>query len=150
VSITVLPSYDPGTRELSLKLGADISDLTAAISGTELPGRSTSRLESHVTLQLGQSLVLSGIRTESLTHAVSGLPGLKDIPFLGLLFGSHAQSKLETEGAIFVVPSVIQAPATPAAELVGLALKKFKDYDGDIDDVRAYDRTPGKPLSVPR
>jgi pilus assembly protein CpaC len=150
VSITVLPSYDPGTRELSLKLGADISDLTAAISGTELPGRSTSRLESHVTLQLGQSLVLSGIRTESLTHAVSGLPGLKDIPFLGLLFGSHAQSKLETEGAIFVVPSVIQAPATPAAELVGLALKKFKDYDGDIDDVKAYDRTPGKPLSVPR
>lgn len=150
INITVLPSYDPTTRELSLKLGADISDLTAAISGTALPGRSTSRLESNVTLQLGQSLVLSGIRTESLTQSVTGLPGLKDIPFLGLLFGSHSQSRLETEGAIFVVPSVIQAPATPAAELVGLAMKKFQDYDGDIDSVRAYDRTPGKPLGVPR
>jgi pilus assembly protein CpaC len=150
VSITVLPRYDPTSRELSLKLGADISDLTAAISGTALPGRSTSKLESNVTLKLGQSLVLSGIRTESLTHTVSGLPGLKDIPFLGLLFGSHAQSKLETEGAIFVVPSVIQAPTTPAAELVGLSLKKFQDYDGDIDEVKSYDRTPGKPLGVPR
>jgi pilus assembly protein CpaC len=150
VSITVLPSYDPTSRELSLKLGADISDLTAAISGTALPGRSTSKLESNVTLKLGQSLVLSGIRTESLTHSVTGLPGLKDIPFLGLLFGSHAQSKLETEGAIFVVPSVIQAPTTPSAELVGLSLKKFQDYDGGIDEVRSYDRTPGKPLGVPR
>jgi pilus assembly protein CpaC len=150
VSITVLPSYDPTTRELSLKLGADISDLTASISGTALPGRSTSRLESFVTLKLGQSLVLSGIRTESLTHSVTGLPGLKDIPFLGLLFGSHSQSKLETEGAIFVVPSVIQAPGTPAAELVGLALKKFQKYEGDIDEVRSFDRTPGRPLSVPR
>ncbi len=149
VSITVLPSYDPTSRELSLKLGADISDLTASISGTALPGRSTSKLESNVTLKLGQSLVLSGIRTESLTHSVTGLPGLKDIPFLGLLFGSHAQSKLETEGAIFVVPSVIQAPTTPAAELVGLSLKKFQDYDGDIDEVKSFDRTPGKPLSVP-
>jgi pilus assembly protein CpaC len=150
VSITVLPSYDPTSRELSLKLGADISDLTASISGTALPGRSTSKLESNVTLKLGQSLVLSGIRTESLTHSVTGLPGLKDIPFLGLLFGSHAQSKLETEGAIFVVPSVIQAPTTPAAELVGLSLKKFQDYDGDIDEVKSFDRTPGKALSVPR
>jgi pilus assembly protein CpaC len=150
VSITVLPSYDPATRELSLKLGADISDLTASISGTALPGRSTSKLESNVTLKLGQSLVLSGIRTESLTHSVTGLPGLKDIPLLGLLFGTHSQSKLETEGAIFVVPSVIQAPAVPAAELVGLALKKFQDFDGDIDEVKSFDRTPGKALSVPR
>lgn len=150
VNISVLPSYDPESRELSLKLGADISDLTAAISGTALPGRSTSKLESNVTLKLGQSLVLSGIRTESLTHSVTGLPGLKDIPLLGLLFGSHSESKLQTEGAIFVVPSVIQAPAMQSAELVSLALKKFDDYDGDIDAVKAYDRAPGKPLGVPR
>jgi pilus assembly protein CpaC len=150
VNISVLPSYDPESRELSLKLGADISDLTASISGTALPGRSTSKLESNVTLKLGQSLVLSGIRTESLTHSVTGLPGLKDIPLLGLLFGSHSESKLQTEGAIFVVPSVIQAPAMQSAELVSLALKKFDDYDGDIDAVKAYERAPGKPLGVPR
>jgi pilus assembly protein CpaC len=150
VTVKVLPSYDPGTRELHLKLNADVSDLTAAVGGTSLPGRATSALESNVTLKLGQSLVLSGIRTESLTHSVSGLPGLSDIPLLGILFGSHSQSRLQTEGAIFVIPSVVQAPSTSGAELMDLALKKFNDFDGDVDEVNTYDKKPGNSLSVPR
>jgi pilus assembly protein CpaC len=150
VNVKVLPSYDPGTRELHLKLNADVSDLTAAVGGTSLPGRATSALESNVTLKLGQSLVLSGIRTESLTHSVSGLPGLSDIPILGILFGSHSQSRLQTEGAIFVIPSVVQAPSTSGAELMDLALKKFDDFDGDVDGVNTYDKKPGNSLSVPR
>jgi pilus assembly protein CpaC len=148
--VTVSPHYNPETRELGLKLVADVSDLTAAISGTTLPGRSTSKLTTNVSLKLGQSLVLSGIRTQSLTHSVGGLPGLSDIPLLGLLFGSHSQSNLETEGAIFVVPSVIQAVPSDAAELVGLALKKFKNYSGDLPAVRAYDKEPGGSAGVPR
>jgi pilus assembly protein CpaC len=148
--LTVLPQYAPEQREISLKLDANVSDLTAAVSGTSLPGRSTSKLTTSVTLKLGQSLVLSGIRTESLTHSVSGLPGLSDIPLLGILFGSHSQSKLETEGAIFVVPSVVATIPTKSAELVDLALKKFNDYDGDIKAVRAYDKTPGGSVDIPK
>jgi pilus assembly protein CpaC len=127
-----------------------VSDLTAAVGGTGLPGRATSALESNVTLKLGQSLVLSGIRTESLTHSVSGLPGLSDIPLLGILFGSHSQSRLQTEGAIFVIPSVVQAPSTSGAELMDLAMRKFKDFDGAVDDVNTYDKKPGNSLGVPR
>jgi pilus assembly protein CpaC len=150
VNVKVVPAYDPGTRELHLKLNADVSDLTAAVGGTGLPGRATSALESNVTLKLGQSLVLSGIRTESLTHSVSGLPGLSAIPLLGILFGTHSQSRLQTEGAIFVIPSVVQAPSTSGAELMDLALKKFKDFDGDVDEVSPYDKKPGNSPSVPR
>jgi pilus assembly protein CpaC len=150
VNLKVLPSYDPGTRELHLKLNTDVSDLTAAVGGTGLPGRATSALESNVTLKLGQSLVLSGIRTESLTHSVSGLPGLSDIPLLGILFGTHSQSRLQTEGAIFVIPSVVQAPSTSGAELMDLAMRKFKDFDGAVDEVNTYDKKPGNPLGVPR
>jgi len=150
INLTVLPSYDPASRELALKLGADIADLTSSVSGTTLPGRATSRLESNVTLKLGQCLVLSGIKTESLTQSVSGLPGLSDIPLIGLLFGTHGQSKIETEGAIFVMPSVVQAPSGPGAELVELALKKFRDFDGDMTEARAYERKPGKTLTITR
>lgn len=146
--ISVLPHYDETNRELSLKLEADISDLTASIAGTPLPGRSVSKLTTNVSLKLGQSLILSGIRTESLTHSVAGLPGLSDIPLLGILFGSHSQSRLQTEGAIFVVPSVVQTVPASSAELVDLALAKFKDYDGDIDEVRAFDKKSG--AGVPR
>ncbi len=148
-TLTVQPRYDPLQHSLNVKLSADVSDLTAAISGSELPGRSTSKLTTNVTLKLGQSLVLSGIRTESLTHTVSGLPGLSEIPVLGLLFGSHSQSTLASEGAIFVVPSVVETIPNSAAELVDAALKKFKDYDGKIDTVGSYDKRPAGGVNVP-
>src|SRR4029079_2389235 len=92
--LTVLPHYDPAKRELSVKLSADVSDLTASVGGTALPGRTTSKLTTNVSLKLGQSLVLSGIRSQSVSHNVSGLPGLSEIPLLGLLFGSHAHTNL--------------------------------------------------------
>ena len=149
-NLTVTPHYDPLTRELGLKLDADVSDLTASVSGTSLPGRATSKLTTNVTLKLGQSLILSGIRSTSLTHTVSGLPGLSEIPILGILFGSHANTELNTEGAIFVVPSVVQSIPNSAAELVDLALKKFDDYSGNIDKVNAYDRRPGGGVGTPR
>lgn len=148
--LTVMPHYNPEKHDLNIKLTADVSDLTASISGTQLPGRSTSKLTTGVTLKLGQSLVLSGIRTQSLTHSVSGLPGLSEIPILGILFGSHSQSRLETEGAIFVVPSVVQTIPTSSADLVDAALQKFKEYDGDISSVKSWDNRPGGSVGVPR
>jgi pilus assembly protein CpaC len=148
--LTVLPHFDPEQRELGLRVVADVSDLAASVSGSPLPGRTTSRLTTVVNLKLGQSLVLSGIRTESLTHAVTGLPGLSDIPLLGFLFGSHSQSHIETEGAILVVPSVVQSVPSAAAELVELALQRFKKFDGDLATANAYDKRPGGSVEVPR
>jgi pilus assembly protein CpaC len=148
--LTVQPLYNPISRELNMKLDADVSDLTAAVSGTNLPGRSTSRLQTNVTLKLGQSLVLSGMRTRSLTHAVNGLPGLSEIPILGVLFGTHSNQDLQSEGAIFVVPSVVQTVPNAAAELVDVALKKFKAYDGDLEAVHPYDKAPGGGVGVPK
>ena len=148
--LKVMPHYEPSKRTLSIKLEAEVSDLTASVGGTSLPGRSTSSLNTSVNLQLGQSLVLSGIRSESLTHSVSGLPLLSEIPILGVLFGSHAQSDLQTEGAIFVVPSIVETIPTASAELVDIALKKFKSYDGDVATVNAYDKKPGGGVGVPK
>jgi pilus assembly protein CpaC len=141
--VTVLPHFDSDKGELSLRVVADVSDLSAGISGSALPGRLTSKLTTFVSLKLGQSLVLSGIRSQSTSHTTSGLPGLSQIPILGLLFGSHSQSNLETEGAIFVVPSVVHSVPNAAAELVDLALSKFEAYDGDLATVNAFDKRPG-------
>jgi len=148
--LAVLPHYEPLKRELSIKLTSDVSDLTASASGTALPGRTTSKLTTTVSLKLGQSIVLSGIRTRALTHAVNGLPLLSEIPVLGILFGSHSQSEQQTEGAIFVVPSIIETIPTSSSELVNVALQKFKSYSGDVDTVNAYDKAPGGGVGIPR
>jgi pilus assembly protein CpaC len=148
--LTVLPHYDAHKSEISMRVVADVSDLSSAASGTTLPGRLTSKLTTHVSLKLGQSLVLSGIRTQSLTHSNTGLPGLSEIPLLGILFGSRSNMNLETEGAIFVVPSVVQSVPDAAAELVQSALDKFEAYSGNTEDLKAYDRRPGGSAGVPR
>ena len=148
--LTVLPHYEPGKRELNLKLTADVADLAASGAGTNLPGRTTSKLSTRVTLKLGQSLILSGIRSQSVTHAVNGLPLLSEIPILGLLFGSHSQTELQTEGAIFLVPSVIESVPSSGAELVDYALQRFKAFDGDTSSVNVYDKRPGGGVGVPR
>jgi pilus assembly protein CpaC len=147
--VTVTPKFNPATRELDVKLQAKVADLTASVSGTPLPGRTTSELQTNVSLKLGQSLVLSGIRRESTNHAVTGLPLLKDIPVLGVLFGSHSDDTQATEGAVFIVPSVIEAIPTSAQELVNSAISKFKDYRGNMARVNPYDMRPGGTVNVP-
>ncbi len=141
--VTVLPRYNPQRQEVEMKLVADVSDLTTSAGATALPGRSTSKLTTNITLKLGQSIVLSGIRATSQSHAVDGLPGLSDIPILGLLFGKHSNAELQTEGAIFVVPNVVEAVPNQAAEMVQSAIAKFQDYSGRIDKIDAYDKRPG-------
>ncbi len=147
--VTVLPKYNPIKKDLDIRVVADVSDLTAAVSGTPLPGRITTKLTTNVSLKLGQSLVLSGIKTKSVTKSTNGLPILSEIPVLGVLFGSHSNADLETEGAIFVVPSVVATVPSSSAELVDTALSKFKNYDGNINTVNAYDKRPGGGVNVP-
>lgn len=133
--IKVLPRFDPTTRELEVNVNMDVSDLTPPIAGTVLPGQATSALRTLVSLKLGESLVLSGIKTESERTSDDGIPYLKDIPIIGGLFGSHGNESNEVEGAIFVVPGVVESVPQQAAELIQRALHEYEEFDGDMEDV---------------
>jgi pilus assembly protein CpaC len=149
--VTVMPRFRADKGALEVKVQADVSELSTAGNGTPLPSRITSRLATNVTLKLGQALVLSGIRSKYQSHDVSGLPLLSSIPVLGVLFGSHQNRMTETEGAIFVVPSVVTPAAKASAELVDAALAAFEEYSGEIEDVNLYPKPPNAVLrSAPR
>jgi len=148
-TVTVVPRFDPQTRDLEVKVAADVSDLTPSISGTSLPGRQTSTLTTLVHLKLGQSLVLSGIHTTSQTHQVSGIPLLSEIPVLGLLFGAHNDSQSEVEGAVFIIPSVVESPDKSALVSIREAMDLYDRYGGNIDRVRTFERTPPVAQRVP-
>lgn len=133
--VTVLPRFDVRSRELEVKVSADISDLTPATApGTDLPGRDTTQLNTLVSLKLGQGLVLSGIRTASERHAVGGLPLLSEIPVLGLLFGSHSDQEEQVEGAIYMVPSIVEAVPIEDKRLLDTLLEAYEDFDGTMPD----------------
>ena len=141
-NVTVLPRFDSTTRELEIKVNANVSDLTASGSTSSLPGKKTARVSTFVHLKLGQGLVLSGIRSSSTTHSVQGLPLLSQIPVLGVLFGGHANSDTELEGAVFVIPSIVEPTTRKAHDLVGTSLESYLRYGGQIDQVESFPHTP--------
>ena len=148
-NVVVLPRFDPVSRELVIQLNAEVMDLTPPVAaGTNLPGRNVSKLSTLVALKLGQSLVLSGIRTLAQRHSVSGVPLLSDIPLLGVLFGSHADAAEDVEGAIFVVPSVIESIPKGAGEIIREALAQYNDYSGDIEGVKSFEPDPTRAPGV--
>ncbi len=148
-NVTVLPRYDPVKRELEVHLDAEVTDLTPTVaSGTTLPGRNVSKLSTLVALKLGQSIVLSGIRSEAQRHNVRGLPLLSEIPILGVLFGSHADTQEEVEGAIYVVPSIVESIPKGAQEIIDEALVNYRAYDGSMKDVNTWDKNPARAPGV--
>jgi pilus assembly protein CpaC len=142
--VSVLPRLDESTGELEVQVEADVSDLTPPIEATDLPGRNTSVLNTLVRLKLGQSLVLSGIRSQNRRHGVRGLPLLSDIPVLGILFGSHRDQAEDVEGAVFIIPTAVESVPKPAIEIVNNALSQFEEFSGDIDAINAYNKRPSQ------
>lgn len=148
-NIDVLPRYDPTTRNMEVQVSAEVSDLTAP-SGGSLPGLQTSRLSTLVLLKLGQSLVISGIRTSSQRHAIDGLPLLSQIPVFGVFFGTHSDSKEELEGAVIVVPSVVEASPKTAGEILKETLAQYEKFSGSMDDVHTFVKRAPMPADAPR
>jgi pilus assembly protein CpaC len=142
--VAVLPRLDEATGELEVQVEADVADLIPPIEATNIPGRNTSKLNTLVRLKLGQSLVLSGIRTQNRRHSVRGLPLLSDIPVLGILFGSHRDQAQDVEGAVFIIPTAVESVPKPAIEIVNNALAQFEEYSGDIDAINAYNKRPSQ------
>jgi pilus assembly protein CpaC len=140
-NLTVLPRYDSQSREIEIALKSEVSDLTPPQTA-DLPGRNISKLDTLVNLKLGQALVLSGIKASSVIHSVSGLPGLSEIPVLGILFASHQNTTDDLETAVFIIPSVVETIPKSSMELIKSAISQYKDYSGDIDSVNTFDKTP--------
>jgi pilus assembly protein CpaC len=142
-NMKILPRFDAQTNELQITVNADTADLTPPITqGTALPSTNTSKIITSVTMKLGQCLVLSGIHTDSKRRNKTGIPWLSQIPVLGLLFGSLQHQDDELEGSVFVVPSVIEAPATGATARIERTLREYEKFRGDLGEVAPFDAAP--------
>jgi pilus assembly protein CpaC len=132
-TLEIEPQYDAESARLDLRVHAAVSDLTDD-RGTGAPGRTTSELDTLVNLKLGESLILAGLNARSVAHNRSGLPGLSQIPLLGLLFGSDRSMEQHTENIVVIVPSVVDAVSDDAQRRVQDALRRFEAYDGGLKE----------------
>ncbi|MBI2606564.1 MAG: type IV pilus secretin PilQ [Deltaproteobacteria bacterium] len=67
----------------------------------------TKKVDTSVLVDSGATLVIGGIYTSTLTETRAGIPFLRDIPIIGILFGSTTNLSEKGELFIFVTPRVI-------------------------------------------
>ena len=78
-----------------------------------LPVINVRRAETTVEVGDGESIVIAGLFSNRSSNTEAGLPGLKDVPLLGLLFGTTSIQSNELELIVIVTARLVQPHATP-------------------------------------
>jgi pilus assembly protein CpaC len=95
---------------INLKISTEVSELAAATCTTGVVCFTSRDAETTVELPSGGSMMLAGLIKDTMRQAISGTPGLKDLPVLGSLFRSRDYAADETELVVIVTPYIV-APA---------------------------------------
>jgi type II secretion system protein D len=87
-------------------------ELSRVVPGTTGTGLIVDRRETttQVIVKNGQTIVLSGILSESEQDIRRKVPILGDIPILNLLFSSRDRETVQTELIAFITPQVVDSP----------------------------------------
>jgi pilus assembly protein CpaC len=120
---------------IRLKVFPEVSSLdfgnAVTINGFVLPAIATRHAETVVELRNGQSFGVAGLLDQRTTAQYSKVPGIGDIPILGLLFRSKSISRTNSELVVIVTPSIVDpaaeqaVPETPKMPVSPLDPKQF-------------------------
>jgi pilus assembly protein CpaC len=101
---------------IHLKVRPEVSSLDFAnavtLSGFRIPALTTRRTETELELQNGQTFAIAGLINNTMNKSLQKVPGIGDIPILGLLFKSQAAQKDRTELVVMITPEILPRTAT--------------------------------------
>ena len=94
-----------------LKVRPEVSSLdfgnAVTLNGFRIPALSTRRTETELELQSGQTFAIAGLINNQVSKTLQKVPGIGDIPILGLLFRSEAAQKDRTELVVMITPEIL-------------------------------------------
>ena len=97
---------------IQLKVRPEVSTLDFAnavqLSGFRIPALTTRRTETEIELRDRQTFAIAGLLNNSMTTTMQKIPGIGDIPVLGLLFKSKAAQKNRTELVVMITPEILR------------------------------------------
>lgn len=136
VILRVTPRVNAGGA-VSLEVELEVSDVFNAESLT--PTISQRRIKSTISVQSGDTIVLGGLISEDNERSKSGLPGLSQIPIVGLLFGQTAVSRDRTELLVLITPTLVRSSgdARGITEELTRKLNVLKTFDELIEEPRS-------------
>ncbi|MCW0180780.1 MAG: type II secretion system secretin GspD [Zavarzinia sp.] len=92
-----------------LDISQEVSNVvTTTTSDLDSPTIQQRRIASSVAVEDGQTIALGGLITETNQSDNSGIPYLRNLPFVGPLFGTTSDSKDRTELLILLTPRVVR------------------------------------------
>ncbi len=92
---------------ISLRMSLEVSEISPEIAVGNVPGLTSRKVESTVELPSGRSMMIAGLIQSETRQALEGVPGAKDIPYLGALFRSRDFANDETELVVIVTPYLV-------------------------------------------
>jgi type IV pilus assembly protein PilQ len=104
IELSVTPHIN-SAGDITMEIGVEMSDVVPGSDNTVI---TETRSETETLVKNGQTLVIGGFYTKTITEQKTGIPILKDIPLLGLLFGHTTSEERKREVLIFITPHVVE------------------------------------------
>ena len=107
VLLQVTPHINAGGL-ITLDVQAEVSDPAPTANPGDAPTINTRSVQTLVSVQSGQTMVMGGLIGETTGNTSKGLPLLSRIPIIGGLFGEQQLTKNRTELVMFITPRVVE------------------------------------------
>lgn len=111
VTVDITPTVHQD-REITLKMIIEVSNQanTVTISGVNEPVIGQRRVEQVIQLKEGEPSILAGILTRNESDAISGTPGLANIPLIKRFFSSNNRDRSQNEVVFLLIPHIVREP----------------------------------------
>ena len=108
VKLDVTPSVNDGGL-VTLDVVQSVTDVGPVDAATGQRSFTDRMVSSRIAVRSGDSVVLGGLIIDNESSGKSGVPLLMDIPVLGSLFSTTANTSKRTELLIFITPRVVES-----------------------------------------
>lgn len=157
IRLNFIPTITP-RETIRLQVAPEVSTLdyshAVEVSGFNVPGLTSRRVNTEVELKDGQSFILGGLLDNEETETFEKIPFLGDIPVLGKFFQSIQRTKTNTELIVIVTPELVAPiPAgqpVPQLKYPVAFLPPNSNIPMNNPDAKTPDNTlPPTPTSIP-
>ncbi|MDB6026737.1 MAG: Type and secretion system protein [Verrucomicrobiales bacterium] len=115
ITLNVLPLINPdGLVVMDISQNIEQLGTPTIIDGNPVPTTTKRQASAKVAVRDRETIVLGGFISTQKSKTKSGVPYLKDIPYLGGLFRSKSESTKRVELMVFLRPTVLPTPEAAA------------------------------------
>ncbi|WP_095056478.1 MULTISPECIES: type II secretion system secretin GspD [unclassified Pseudomonas] len=110
ISLKIKPYINEGST-LRLEVQQEVSDIAPSVSGIDSSDLITNKraLKSTILADDGEIIVIGGLIRDSVRTQKSGVPLLRDIPYLGALFRWSRDTQTKSNLMVFLRPTIVRS-----------------------------------------